>query len=227
MRRLYMFLLENPVLLVIALAWIAGMIGNVRKAMQTARERTAQRTAGGQQAPIGEPAPVAEPARPLPARSAEEIAREMRRILGVESNGDRSTHGEPVQGDGGAGQAPARAQPKPPQLPRSEAERHRSWDRPTPERAPTPVAVGQKPRRLPNHVEPHVGEAMARRTNLQPRRTAAAGRAELGDLGGRVHHDTTARAIGGRYALTDLKRIIVLNEILGPPLALRRGDREL
>ena len=33
MRRLYLFLLENPVLLVIALAWLAGMIGNVRKAM--------------------------------------------------------------------------------------------------------------------------------------------------------------------------------------------------
>ena len=208
MQRLLRFLIEQPILLVIALAWIVGMINNVRTALKKARERgtlppppASERTFERQQAP----------AQSLPTRTAEQITQEMRRILG----------GEPTDGDGGRG-APSSA---PAAGPRTAAERHRDWDRPSHERPPVPVVPSTPQRRLPTHIEPHMGEAIGRRANLQSRRPATAGRGELGDLGGRVHHEATARAIGGRYALTDLKRIIVLNEILGPPLALRR-DRE-
>lgn len=208
MRGLLRFLIENPILLVIAVAWIAGMINNVRTAMKKARER-------GTLPPPPASEPTFErqqvPAQPLPTRTAEQITQEMRRILG----------GEPTDGDGGRG-APSSG----PTGPRTAAERHRDWDRLSHERPPVPVVPSTPQRRLPTHIEPHLGEAIGRRPSLQPRRpAAAAGRGELGDLGGRVHHEASARAIGGRYALTDLKRIIVLNEILGPPLALRR-DRE-
>jgi hypothetical protein len=211
-RRLFLFLVENPILLVILVAWVAGMINNARLALKKARERASLPPATGQQTASNAPS--------LPPRTAEQIQREMRRILGV----------EPAEGDERRSAPPAppalpRAQPKP--LARTAAERHRAWDRPTVEKPPAPVVPSMSSQRRSTRVDPHVGEAMARRANLSPPRAAAVGHSQLGDLGGRVHHDATKRAGVGRYALTDLKRIMVLNEILGPPLALRRSERDI
>lgn len=71
MRRLIDFLLQNPILLFVAVAWIAGMIGNLGK-MRKQRQRPAP-------SPRPAPAPVrrTEPSAP----SSEQIAAEMRRIL--------------------------------------------------------------------------------------------------------------------------------------------------
>jgi hypothetical protein len=62
------FLTENPILLVILIGWIASMIGGA-----------VRRAAEGQQRRGG----AARPPRP-PAKSAEEIAAELRRMIGVE-----------------------------------------------------------------------------------------------------------------------------------------------
>ncbi len=115
MRRLIDFVLHNPILLIVLVLWIGGLIGNIVKATRRARERAeaaARRRHG--ELPSGEartapPEPHATvprtaEARPTaarhaePSRSTEEVAREMRRILGVEepSRGDVTTAREPA-----------------------------------------------------------------------------------------------------------------------------------
>lgn len=201
------FFRRNPLLLMVALVWLAGLIGNVVKASKRRRERAEAATR-----PTPMPAPESaretrrpEPAR-LPERTAEDIAREMRRILGVETEptaGDRSA--EPVE--------PPQPPPLPARKPRPVAET---------ERAPVPVLPTTSARKLTIHVDPHVGEGIPGRSLASGARV---GTHELGSLGGRVHKVTARQATSSRYALTDLKRAIVLNEILGKPLALRSGHR--
>lgn len=69
MRRLLQFLVENPILLLVLVGWLAGLVGQIGKAAKKARER-------GQPAPAEPP-----PADAEPELDAEAIAREMRRIL--------------------------------------------------------------------------------------------------------------------------------------------------
>lgn len=71
MGRLIEFLRQNPILLFVAVAWIAGMIGNLGRMRKQRQNR----------APA--PRPAAEPARRREpsAPSADQIAAEMRRIL--------------------------------------------------------------------------------------------------------------------------------------------------
>src|SRR5262245_32100523 len=94
MRGFFEFLKDNPIVLFLLVAWVAGMIGNIGKAAKKARER-AERS---QNAPPSQPAqtrPPSQPAEPGP-RSAEEVAREMRRILGLDpEEGDRPTEPPP------------------------------------------------------------------------------------------------------------------------------------
>lgn len=232
MRRLLEFLLQNPILLLVIGAWIFGMIGNILKAAKKAREK-AERSSRAPEPRRAAPAPApATRSRPQPAaaesgnvRSAEEIAREMRRILGEDpARGDRAP-AEASRGDVGVDYDEPPVAATPPPLP----ERIRRRNVPEPERAPTPVVPTTSARRLQIHVDPHVGESIQHRATVSSGRVGdrAAG-AELGSLGGRTHERHRQRAKAGRYALVDLKRIIVLNEILGPPLALRRaGDRDV
>jgi len=141
-------------------------------------------------APAQRPAPAPVRRSEPNAPSAEQIAAEMRRILRE------------------AEQRKAAEPPRPAQVvPRNRVE---------PERAPVAVAPTTQARKLPMHVDPHVGEQMAQRHV----RTSGPSR-ELGTLGGRNPQKLVLRDERKRFALTDLKRAFVLSEILGPPLARR------
>lgn len=188
MRRLIDFLLQNPILLFVAVAWIAGMIGNIGRMRKQRQNRSTARP------PAPEPVRRSEPnAAPAPSSpSAEQIAAEMRRIL---REAEQRT-------------APPAEAPRPaPVVLRNRVE---------PERAPLPVVPTTQTRKLPTHVDPHVGELLAQRHV----KTTGPSR-ELGSLGGRSQQRAVQHVELKRYALKDLKRAFVLSEILGPPLARR------
>ncbi|MFN7590776.1 MAG: hypothetical protein ACK501_09945 [Planctomycetota bacterium] len=213
MRRLLEFLLANPILAFVAVAWIAGILGNIAKA---AKRRQQQASLPSQQPT----APAPRPADPQP--DAEAVAREMRRILGQaerdeQRERERVVRPEPVTTEpvATAFEPPPLPRRTPPSLP-SEQRRNRV----EPERAPTPVVPTTAARRLPTQIESHVGEKLAQR-HVRP--TAAPH--ELGTLGGRAPQTARRRVDARRFALDDLKRAFVLSEILGPPLSSRR-ERE-
>lgn len=199
MSKLLDFLMRNPILLLVALAWIGGIVGNLLKAAKKRQARTGAplpRTSMPNEAP----APVAAPAPKRP--SADEIAREMRRILGQQEAREESSRGEDTD---------RRPSATPPPLP---APRRRPVVEP--ERPPTPVVPTTSTRKLATHVDPHVGEALAQRhVRMTPASTG------IGGLGGRTQQVQGARLEANRFALDDLKRAFVLSEILGPPLASR------
>lgn len=185
-------LFENPLLLIVLIGWIAGAIGKVvqvKRKVDTARRRA-------------EPQGGAAPSSQRPARTAEEVAAEMRRILGMD----------------GPSAAPAR--PTPPAV----------EVRPVPVRreategdlGPQPL----RPARLGNvqvHVDPHVGESVQRRA--APVSGQVTGHS-LGTLGGRAAVARTAGTARRRFAgLEDLERAMVLREVLDAPRALRGWDR--
>lgn len=184
MGKLLQFLFEHPVLLFVLAAWVFGGLGKVAKAAQRAR---------------------AAPGRPgAPQRSAEEVAAEMRRILGMD--GDDAAE---------ADASPAAPPPRPAVSPQPLVRREVAL----PERPPAPLPSAE-PRPLPIHVAPHVGEGIEQRQAPVSSRVGAA--AGLGTLGGRVGGGPVRRRSSARLVdLTDLKRVLVMNEILGPPLALR------
>jgi colicin import membrane protein len=287
-RQFFEFLRQNPLVLFVLLAWIAGMVGNLVKAAKRSRERAEQAarqrhgelpSAEARSAPPSmEPRPIESRApEPRPseprhgdARNAEQIAREMRRILGVEEptqgdvatvppplpreqrepparrqHRDRTQHEERVRAERAAREAKVRAErdaresrvraERAAREAKARAERAaresrapRWRDGGSAERPPAPVVPTTSSRRLEIHVDPHVGEAIQRRGSVKSGRVGDhAASHELGRLGGRVAAASHRRATAHRYALVDLKRVIVLNEILGPPLALRRGEREV
>ena len=51
-----------------------------------------------------------------------------------------------------------------------------------------------------------------------------AGRGAIGNLGGRVTKKERVRRGGSRYSLDDLRKAMVLNEILSPPVSVRPHD---
>jgi len=199
------FLFENPILLIIAGAWLVGTIGNAAKAAKAARERSARRAPSPPSPPASREPRRAEPARSAPARppqrTPDEVAAEMRRILGMD------VETIPVEHE----RNPVAIRPK-----------HR--DVVEAERPPAPAVPTTQDRRLEMHVDPHVGEGIKHRLAPQSGRV---GGAHMGTLGGRVHERTVRRAAGSRLVdLTDLKSAFVTNEILGAPLALR-GPNEI
>lgn len=200
MRRLFELLMQNPILVFILLAWVAGMIGNIVKAARKGRERAEQQ----RRMPRADPAPVRAPRAPdAPRRaSADDVAAEMRRILGMDTP-PRAT-----------GTAPRPAVPPP--LPQARSRRLVE-----PERPPTPVRPTTQERKLEIHVDSHVGEEIGRREALtKPKAESGA----IGSLGGRVHRRARRREFADRYPRTNLRQALVLSEILGPPLALRPSD---
>lgn len=184
MRDLIDYLFRHPLLLVLLLGWAASAVGGILK-------RAAKGGAARRQAP-----PAA--SRPSPAAgrrpSAEEVAAEMRRILGMEP----------------AAPAPAPARPAPRPVVRNDA---------PPELPPQPLRIETERRRLATQVESHVGERLQQRQGPQ---SGAVGREALGRLGGRVHERGAMRRGGSHLVdLSDLKRAFVLREVLDRPLALR------
>ena len=215
MRRLLEFLLANPILAFVAVAWIAGILGNIAKAAK----RRQQQASLPRQQPT---APAPRQADPQP--DAEAVAREMRRILGQAERDEQRereremSRPEPVATESGTSgfeppPLPNRTSPPLPSVQRR--------NRVEPERAPTPLVPTTASRRLPTQIESHVGEKLAQR-HVRP--TAAPH--DLGTLGGRAQQRSGQRSESRRFALDDLKRAFVLSEILGPPRASRR-EREL
>lgn len=203
MRRFIEFVLANPIVLFVLVAWIAGMVGNVVKA---ANKRKTQ--AEVQRRLPSAPVRAAPPRDATGPRSAEEIAAEMRRILGTEQPQRR----------------PARTSQ--PSVASKPVERPARRSVVEPERPPTIVLPSTQSRRLELHAESHVGEGIEGRhladTQRKHRRSK---RGEIGSLGGRVHGVKPPRLTAHRFAIEDLKKAIVINEILGPPLALRSPDQ--
>ena len=190
-------LLREPLVLILLLSWILGGIGKLAQA----RKKAAQRAH-----PNGGLSDVAESMqRPVSQRrSPEEVAAEMRRLLGM----DRAPAAQP---------APA---PRPvvvPALKRPVRREAKEGDRgPEPLRASSMGKVG-------THVDPHVGESMQRRSSVMSGGVASH---ELGTLGGRrgataAHASQRAR---GLVDLSDLSRAFVLREVLDQPRALRGWD---
>jgi hypothetical protein len=210
------FLLRNPLLLLVALAWIAGVINNAIKAKKKAdenRRRREQQRHGGSPGTIPDaakaepaaalarqapppPRPVTAPATRQPQSSPEQIAQEMRRLLGLEPD------------------VVATPTPTPPP-PRREPRRMVV----EPERAPQPVMPSAQARRLPRHIDPHVGEGIQHR-HVDPHVSGY----RFGTLGGRAPAIARSQATAARFALEDLKKAFILSEILAPPLALRPFD---
>jgi hypothetical protein len=199
MRRLIEWLLANPLIAMIVLIWLVGAIGRaVSKTAGTPgrpRRGPGAPPAGGD-LPTGMEPPVVQPAE---RRTQEEVAAEMRRILGM----------EPARPP-----TPARVQtPVPPRVPPLRRDVAHS------ERPPQPL----QPRSLGQfavQVDPHVGERIRAR---QAPATGAVGRSELGQLGGRQGRTRRRIARGGTglIDLQNLPRAIVMREILDRPLALR------
>jgi hypothetical protein len=200
MNPLLRLLFENPILAFILLAWIASAIGG---ALQKAR-RTAE-----QQRRREAPPP---PARPEQMRRSEQqVADELREILGVEPRVRREpaevpARRDPTAGDWGreSGEAPPLARP---------AER-RVGD--------TRIAAGTEAmggRRL-GRLESHIGEKMQARS--QPASGQVGGQ-QLGRLPGHTGPPSRRPPRGGTRSvdLSNLGRLVVAREILDPPVAMR------
>ena len=219
MKRLIEFLVQNPILGFVAVAWIGGILGNIAK---SAKRRSQQSTL-----PPPAPQPIPRPAEAKSEADAEAVAREMRRILG-EREREVARERQRAEAEAAAARSQPRAEPveadfEPPPLPVRTppvlpSDRRRNVAEP--ERPPLPVVPTTSARRLPRHIDPHVGETLAQRHV----RTSAVPH-ELGTLGGRSAHGAQRVQQERRFVLDDLKRAFVLSEILGPPLANRR-DRE-
>jgi len=199
------FLLDNPILLFVLVAWAAGAIGNAAKAAKRAREQRSLPPPSAGRPPVrpaSERFPTVQTGRPRPApRPAEEVAAEMRRILGMD------VETRPVERP----PAPVVMRPK----------RREVFE---PERAPAPAVPTTQDRRLELRADSHVGEGMQRR---QAPQSGKVGGSSIGTLGGRVHGARKGRGAGSSLVnLSDLKRAFVVTEILGAPLALR-GPNEL
>lgn len=222
MRGLWEFLTANPILFLFIGAWVIGAIGNAVRSRNARQKREEARSTRRQSDPIA-PAQRVEPRasrptaasapppvpqqQPTSARGPDEIAAEMRRILGLEQ--------EP----------PPRA---PEVMPRVEPVRRPAGSRPVPpELPPTPLAPATAARMLERHIDPHVGEGITSRKAAGSGRVGKHDRA-WGSLGGR-RRDIAIEVAGQRERIVDfrdLKRIIVGAEILGPPIAFRDLDSE-
>jgi hypothetical protein len=201
----------DPVLLILAAAWIFGILSRIvagarnaaakRRKMQQGSRPTARDPMQAGRAVRTRPAEPPPRPRPRAQPTQEEVAAEMRRILGLDP-------GAPPR------RLEAAEEPAPPRPPRREP---LAGDRP-----PEPLrtsTLGQ----LTVQVDPHVGGGiLQRRAPI----SGSVGAQQLGMLGGR----TRVLARGGRRGasplvdLSNLPRAIVLREILDRPLGLRDLD---
>ncbi|MCA8949375.1 MAG: hypothetical protein KDE27_07720 [Planctomycetes bacterium] len=225
MRGFWDFLLANPILFFVIAAWIAGGIGNVIRSQKNAQrraERRASTTPSRPATPVRRVEPPEPPPRPQPRpqaqrRGPDDIAAEMRRILGLD--------GPP-------------AQPEPPPVPRRASEVmprsepiRREVHREVVEAEPPPVPLAPEVARrmLERRIGSHVGENISHRRGPRSGRVGKHDR-EWGALGGRRRRESTVAVTRGGIErlvdLDDIKRVILGAEILGPPLALREPGRE-
>jgi hypothetical protein len=192
-QKLLRFVFENPIVLFVVVAWIAGAIGNVLRA---AKKRQAQ---SGQQ-PGRQPAarwPASTPPRSAsPQRSAEQVAAEMRRILGLEPEPARTPAPKPAV----VRREATIERPPTPVMPSAQ-------DRRLVLHTGSHVGEGMQHREAPHGAAP-ARQAMGTlggRVQQEVRPTQ------------RTVHTTRRRLV----AVDDLKRAFVMNEVLGKPLGLR------
>ncbi len=188
-------------------AVVGGMGTGEQKRLEQQRQAPASMRGRDRQViPADKPAPAAKPA----AKTPDQVAREMRRILGLE---------EPPT----AAPAPARptpARPTPPPI-RSEPILI----------DPASVSLSRSPSNAQKHVDSHVGEGLRGRhlaaTKVGQTVERHSDRGAIGNLGGRTKARMKQLAPAERrYAMADLRRLIVMNEILSPPIAMRpKSDR--
>jgi cytoskeletal protein RodZ len=188
---------SQPILILVLSVWIIGAISNAvqQQRRQQQKQKKQQPEKMSQQRPA--------PRRP----TAEEVAAEMRRALGLDPKPEKAP-----------AKPPARS-PRPPDV------------RPPP-RPVAPAPVSPLPRAL-SKVEaraPSVGERMEARpapasgaVGAQAPGSQSLGTQSLGSLGGRAGARAARRPRGGSALvdLRDLPRAFVMREVLDPPLALR------
>jgi len=203
-RNLIELVFQHPVVLLVVGVWLVGVVGKVlggvgkqaSQAAQAAREEARRRLQQRSERSELEKTEAKEEPPPRRRITQEEALSEMRRLLGTGPK-----HGS-LTGTTSA----------------EEERQHKMVVVP----AEAPRRSGDKQRGLGKvevHVDPHVGEA------LQQRRAPASGRVgqtDLGTLGGRAaQSQAVTRVRRGLVDVHDLKRMLIMREVLGPPLALR------
>ncbi len=218
--KLIELLLREPLILVIVIGWIAGGIGKAihakkkRAELQQRRAPSSPPTVanGGSQGSLPQRAETARR-----ARTAEEVAAEMRRILGMEPALLAKREQKP------APKPAAPRQPPAPPLRRPEAAEPLRRQEASEGDVGSHVMRPSQFARIGTHVDPHVGESMQARKS--PRSGGVAAH-EMGTLGGRGRSvSAVSEHHRGLAQLGDLKRAIVIFEILSAPRAMREWDR--
>ena len=203
MNWIFRLLQEQPFLALLLLGWllsaVAGAVKKAGKRAEAARKgQTPPSAAQPRSAEPPWPQPQARPQPPpRPQRrqpSSEEVAAEMRRILGMEA--------PPAQ----RRKAPA---PPPPVVQTPQVRRP----------VLTPPTITAAPLSKLSELEKHLGASIESR---QLSASGSIGATQLGSLGGRAsERQTQRRAAAGLVSLDDLPRLLVMAEVLGKPLALR------
>ena len=190
-------------------AVVGGMGTGQQKQLAAQRQApTSMRGRDRQVIPTAKPVPAAKavPATNPAAKTPDQVAREMRRILGLEPEAPK-----PVA---------APAQPAPPPMRREPVMIDHAA-----------VELSKSPSLAKEHMSSHVGEGMrdrhlaASKVGQTSRRPSSRG--EIGNLGGR-NKPRKRRLVERvrRYPMTDLRRIIVMSELLSPPITMRpKSDR--
>lgn len=205
------FLVQNSWLLILLGIWLVSALGNLatraarKAAEQQQRQRRAQRPSS----------PAARPARPQPtgreaAPDPEEIAAQIRRMMGLEREAPPEPRMEP--------------EPEPEPAPRPQRVRVEVVDTEAPRDRP---AIAD--RQLESAVESEIGpgrlQTQLERTSVEQRRLISA--IELREQRRRrALRAERARRTGRRRRmdLSDPAAAILLAEVLGPPRALRDLD---
>ena len=190
-------------------AVVGGMGTGQQKQLAAQRQApTSMRGRDRQVIPTAKPVPAAKavPATNPAAKTPDQVAREMRRILGLEPEAPK-----PVA---------APAQPAPPPMRREPVMIDNAA-----------VQLSKSPSRAKEHMSSHVGEGMRDRhmaaSKVGQTTRKPSSRGEIGNLGGR-NKPRKRRLVERvrRYPMTDLRRIIVMSELLSPPITMRpQSDR--
>ena len=137
--------------------------------------------------------------QPIARKTPEQIAQEMRRMLGLEPD-VRVVTPPPVR-----------------PVPASEVPQS-SW-------GGASTSEARMQRQEPSHVGEILRDRHMRKTKVG--QSSSRGPGAIGNLGGRVHASKKRDAVERRYPMSELRRAIVMNEILSPPVSLRPDGRPL
>jgi len=181
---------------------VVSSMGTGQRAQLPSRRTAPASMRGSKKAEAAWPEPKSAPAQagPAPAKKAtspDEIAAEMRRIFGLDSKPTPKVEPQPPRHE------PVRVEPE-------------LVD-------PRSVRVRSSEPALRSSVDSHVGES-ARDRHLQKTKVGQTrgNRGAIGNLGGRVQTTRKKRTHSARrFPMDDMKRIIVMNEILSPPVTMR------